>query len=666
MRAYYDTECYPNYWLLKFKINQQIFTFSTKTHFTIEQCASINRLFQLFQVVSFNGKHYDVPMIACALSGYTVEQLKFINNKIIVDKVKPWDLGVPNWEPKDHIDIIEVCPGQGSQKIYAGRIHYKTMRDLPFSPDVALTDEQIAVVDEYCENDLGVLEALTEALAPHLRLREKLSERYGLDVRSKSDAQVAEAILKQECEKLKGHKIYKEPIDWNLQFKYKAPAYIRFQSPQLISALQAATSCIFGFGPKGTLAMPKQLEGLLVPIGANVYKMGIGGLHSQEKNVYHKSDDNFLLIDSDVASYYPSLMLKSGAYPRALGSHFLKVYGDIKVRRLWGKSESRRLTEKLKLLEKSQLTREIAEIKATLSDLKVDDGGGKLQLNGTFGKTGSPYSVLFAPEMLIQTTLTGQLSLLMLIEWHELSGIPIVSANTDGIVIKCPRDKLELSASLIKQWEAETGLEMEQTQYKSIYSRDVNNYFAIKFDGEIKRKGEYSKSGLDEKKNPGVEICSDAVAEFLAKDIPIEHTIITCTDIRKFVAVQKVDGGAVKMHGEGPRKGELVRDVVPVLERNGWVKSGRKWLKDGVLVDAHQAHAMCYEPQRPEYVGKAIRWYYSTTCPGPIVYAKSGNTVSLTQGARPCMVLPDSLPMDIDYNWYISNAKSILTDIGYR
>lgn len=109
----------------------------------------------------------------------------------------------------------------------------------------------------------------------------------------------------------------------------------------------------------------------------------------------------------------------------------------------------------------------------------MDDEGGKLQINGTFGKTGSPYSVLFAPEMLIQTTMTGQLLLLMLIEWHEAYGIPVVSANTDGIVIYCHRDKLSLSEALIAEWENRTGLEMETTEYKSLHSKDVNNYIAI-------------------------------------------------------------------------------------------------------------------------------------------------------------------------------------------
>lgn len=308
---------------------------------------------------------------------------------------------------------------------------------------------------------------------------------------------------------------------------------------------------------------------------------------------------------------------------------------------------------------------EIAELEAKLIELQTIDGGTKIQINGTFGKTGSPYSVLFAPEMLIQTTLTGQLSLLMLIEWHELYGVPVISANTDGIVVNCPRDKLHISEALIAEWEKRTGLEMETDDYVAIYARDVNNYFAIKTPDDVKRKGEYAKAGLVEKKNPDVEICADAVAEFLAKGVPVDYTIAACRDITKFVTIQKVNGGGVKMWGEGPRKGARVMDMVGTLAANGWIKEGRKWRKGDSLADAATAYQSCFVPQTPEYLGKVVRWYYGTRSPGPIVYASNGNTVSLSYGARPCMTLPDEFPDDVDYAWYISKAQAMLKDIGY-
>lgn len=309
-----------------------------------------------------------------------------------------------------------------------------------------------------------------------------------------------------------------------------------------------------------------------------------------------------------------------------------------------------------------EIEAEIAQLKKELTPLTVDNEGGKIFLNGTFGKTGSPYSVLFAPEMLIQTTITGQLSLLMLIEWHEMYGIPVVSANTDGIVIKCPKDKLYISDYLVKEWEKRTSLEMETTEYAAIYSRDVNSYFAVKTNGEVKRKGEYSPTTL--MKNPDIEICSDAVAEYLAHGTPIHETIRDCRDIRKFVTIQRVNGGGIKMWGKCAEKTALVRDMTPILTENGWYKDGRNWRKGTVKCTAREAYETCFPPQRPEFLGKVVRWYYGVNCEGSIVYASNGNTVGNSYGSKPCMTLPDEFPDDIDYEWYIRKCNEILIDIN--
>lgn len=651
--AFFDTECYPNYWLLKVKPqggNIITVTLYDGQSLTGVDVPLIRQVFERYTVVSFNGLGYDVPMITGALMGYAPAQLKALNDRIIVEQVKPWELGLPDWAPRDHIDVMQVAPGAGSQKQYVGRIHGRTIQDLPYSPGTALSGEQFRIVDRYCETDITELEGLYNALAPQLQQREALSARYGFDLRSKSDAQLAEAVLKRRCEQVTGQRIYKAPIDWGMQFRYNPPAYIAFRLPQLQAAFERIKSAIFGLGANGAVSMPAQIDGLDIIINQGTYRLGIGGLHSQEKRVIHRSDDTYVLLDNDVASYYPSLILNSGAWPAALGRTFLQEYDAIKRERLECKA-------KLKTLPKDHPDYAITE---------VGDEGGKIMINGTFGKTGSIYSVLFAPEMLIQTTVTGQLALLMLIEAHEINGIPVVSANTDGILIKCERVRVPVSQAIIGEWQRITGLEMETSQYNAIYSRDINNYIAIKGDGKHKRKGEYSQSGLKQKKNPDCEICTDAVTEYLAQGTPTLYTIAACQDIRKFVTVTKVAGGGTKMWGDGPRKGARVMDMTATLHAHGWYKHGRLWAQPGMrdAVPAVTAYAACFDPQRREYLGKVVRWYYGTRSPGPIVYESNGNTVGGSWGAQPCMVLPDTLPSDIDYAWYENRARGMLSDLG--
>jgi hypothetical protein len=222
---------------------------------------------------------------------------------------------------------------------------------------------------------------------------------------------------------------------------------------------------------------------------------------------------------------------------------------------------------------------------------------------------------------MIQVTLTGQLSLLMLIERLETVGISVVSANTDGIVIKCDKSRYDELNEIIKQWEQHTNFTTEETQYSAVFSRDINNYIAVKLDGKCKTKGAYSNPWDDPKtaifrfhKNPQHTICIEAVVNLLTKQIPIEETIRNCTDIKKFLVVRNVRGGGTK--------------------------SGK-------------------------YLGKVVRWYYAHNEPDCIKYKSSGNKVATSDGAMPIMELPEELPTDIDYKKYIDISVDILYDIGY-
>jgi hypothetical protein len=661
--AFFDTESFPNYWLLKIRCGSRVFSFSLRSGESLDQSARerIQYLFEIFQVISFNGIYYDVPVIGAALAGFTCDQLKWVTDQIIVAEVKPWELGIQtDWKPADHIDIMEVLPDSGSLKQYGARLHAKRLRDLPYDPNRWLNEAEIEQVDLYCGNDLDTLEHNYKEALPLIQIREHLSERIRMDVRSKSDAQLAEAFIKKRCEDALGTRIYKPEIDWNHQFRYEPPHWLSFQDEGLRTAFEIVKHSIFSLNGAGRVDMPAQLADLEIPLGKTVYKMGIGGLHSKDERAVYLADSENIIRDNDVASYYPSLILMSGKYPPALGPVFREVYQLLKDERLSAKNLE-------KALKKSGDTESVQYETA-----HAENEGGKVMINGTFGKTLSPYSVLFAPEMGIQTTVTGQLALLMLIEWHEIQHIPVISANTDGFVIHCRRDQVETSQRIIDYWQKTTGLEMESTEYRALYMRDVNNYLAMYTpeqaakEGEpCKRKGEYAKAGLIEKKNPDVEICSDAVAEFLEKGTPILYSLAACRDIRKFVRVQKVAGGAVKLWGVGPRKEMKVRDMGSTLEANGWKKAGRAWEKNRVQALARDAYKTCFQPQKPEYLGKVVRWYYGTNSPGSIVYNTNANTVSLSYGAQPCMTLPDEFPTDIDYGWYVENCENILKDVGY-
>ena len=166
----------------------------------------INRLgwvMQNFTIIGFNSLSYDLPITYMALAGKPTALLKHATNQIILegwrgsDVLKQYKVRTP--KGIDHIDLIEVAPLRASLKIYGGRLHVPRMQDLPFHPDTVLSPEQIACVRWYNINsDLTSTAFLHECLRDHLDLRTTLSNESGIDLRSKSDAQIAEAVIAEE------------------------------------------------------------------------------------------------------------------------------------------------------------------------------------------------------------------------------------------------------------------------------------------------------------------------------------------------------------------------------------------------------------------------------------------------------------------------------------
>lgn len=559
---------------------------------------AIAKIMKNWRMVTFNGLNYDLPMIALAMSGASNGELKRASDTIILSDMKPWqfyehyNVKLPEW--LDHIDLMEVSPGspqKPSLKLYMGRLHYHTMMDLPYAPDETITPQKREKMVAYLGNDLGGTRAKYLELKEGIDLRAQMSDQYGIDLRSKSGPQVAEAVIKKEVERATGKKLYR-PNARPCTFKYLAPPYIEYQTQQLQEMRKIVTTAPFVVTSKFVVEAPPAIESLEMTFGDSVFRMGIGGLHSSESGKSHYSDDDYELIDADVASYYPKLIINGGYSPKHIGDTFMRVYRSIHARRL----EAKRSGDK-----------------GTAESLK-------LTLNGSFGKFGSQYSVLYSPDLMIQTTITGQLAILMLIERLEVLNFHVISANTDGFITKVPRHRKDEYNAILFDWQCDTDLELEKTYLKSLHSRDVNSFIAIGMDGKVKTKGAYAPAGPGlrgadgMKKNPNCEIAIDAVIALLKDGTPLEQTIRACKDVRKFVRIRVVKGGAVDQNGE--------------------------------------------------YLGKAIRWAYGTDSKGILTYKLSGNAVPQSEGAMPLMVLPKELPGNINYAWYVREANAILSDIG--
>ena len=580
-----DCETYTNYFLVSMldTTTNKTIDFELYDNHPIDS-KKLAAILRQHTTLGFNSSNYDLPVIVAALRGDTNAQIKQLSDDII-NAPKVWPvlkkhkINIP--QGFDHIDIIELPIGQASLKIYGGRLHAPKLQDLPIEPSAIITPEQRETLRLYCHNDLQVTRILYEELKPQIALREQMSKQYNIDLRSKSDAQIAENIIKHELE-AKNIDCTRPTVKIGTKYKYTTPKHITFKNQLFNDLVAMIERTDFVVNDNGQVALPDELLTKISFDGAE-YQLGIGGIHSCESSQAVIAQDDECLFDIDVASYYPYLIIDGQYYPKHLTREFLTVYESIVNRRI----EAKRNKDTV-----------------TADSLKIT-------VNGSFGKFGSKYSFLYSPDLLINTTITGQLTLLMLIEMITTAGGNVKSANTDGIVILCKRHNVQAIRDTVSLFELNTIFSMEYTEYRALYSINVNNYLAVKPDGKVKGKGQFASNSLA--KNPTNAICVQAAIAYLTKQTPIKETILHCQDIRQFITLRTVQGGATK---------------------------------DGVNI------------------GKSIRWYHSTSTHSAIHYAKNNNKVPKSDGAMPLLNYPDSLPPDIDYQFYIQEAKNIIRSAG--
>ncbi len=197
-------------------------------------------------------------------------------------------------------------------------------------------------VCKYNVNDLWLTLDLYEELVPQLNIREDIGGQYGIDVMSRSDAQVAEDVFKKKLN------IARKPkIDKPTKVRYKAPKYIKFKSDALNDLKSKFEDTTYEINMKtGKFVAQEWLKEKVVIDGID-YTIGYGGLHSNEKSLSVTGD----IKNADIASMYPSLIINSGKYPVQLGKSWLGLYTQFRDDRMKIKHRISEIKSELKRLQ---------------------------------------------------------------------------------------------------------------------------------------------------------------------------------------------------------------------------------------------------------------------------------------------------------------------------
>lgn len=244
-------------------------------------------------------------------------------------------------------------------------------------------------------------------------------------------------------------------------------------------------------------------KSLEADISGILHNFGFGGLHGAKNHFKDKG----IFINSDVISFYPTIMIKY---------NFLS-------RNVLNPSKYKALRESRLYLKKNKNPMEKPY---------------KIVLNATFGGSKDKYNSLYDPLMANNVCINGQLLLLDLIE-HLEPHFTLIQSNTDGVIFKIPgKEYIPKYKTICKEWEKRTGMNLEHEIIKEIIQKDVNNYVVVYENGRIKSKGAYVKplNPLDY----DLPIVNKAIIDYLTKGIPAKDTINNCNSLKEFQRIVKI------------------------------------------------------------------------------------------------------------------------------
>jgi len=465
--AFYDMEIYRNWCCINIKLNDRFYRYEH----TFNRPAPQDHLawFMLnTTLVGFNNQRYDDIMILMMYHRFTTKQMYDVSQRLIVDKEpaykvieslklnKKSNMYILNIDSLDTIDIMNVLVGKAGLKLYGARVHYKKLQELPIPFDQLTTWEQQRILVNYCDNDVGVTEYLHDTIKGEFDLRIGMGKQYdGIDLRSKSGPQIAEILLVKMCEQARdGVTILKPKIGVNVptEMRYDKPYWIKFKTDKYKKLLSEICNDTFYLNEKtGHLILGDSVKDRIFLSNDCSLKMGIGGLHAVTMPGARFSSEEYAIEEQDFASLYPHIIVNSNSYPLHFGVSFFDTYKYILASRLEDKHAGR----------------------------KLESNSKKLILNSSFGQFSSMYSRLYAPQLLLNTTLSGQLTLLMLIERVELQGFNIFTANTDSITLIYKRNRINEFHKICDDFSKEVNIQLEGDFYSKYIQMNVNNYFAV-------------------------------------------------------------------------------------------------------------------------------------------------------------------------------------------
>lgn len=468
--------------------------------------------------VGYNNIHYDNPIVNYCIDYFSNSRYSYLkiceslfNMSNVITKDRDTD-SWKQWKYANYFHTLDLLTMLYSRKLRVSlkemqvTMMYKNVQEFNYDWSIPLLREDIDKMIEYNINDVMSTYELLLRCENDIKLRIDIEDNYGIDCLSKDSVKFGVDILKKEYMQRTG-------IQWDVLKQLRSPMdrialkdiilpQISFNTPILQALLNEMKTLVVSPDRNGW-----NKHFLLNDLTISV---GVGGIHSinQPEVIIPKEDE--ILLDSDAASLYPSLIIQYGFVPPHLDKEaFLDIYSRIYRERIAAKREGRKLESETK----------------------------KLVLNSVTGNYQNEHSWLYSPEAVMKIRMNGQLLILMLSERLLALGATIYQLNTDGVLYGLKRAKYDELQTVIKEFEEISRLRFETEQFDCFYQLAVNDYFG-KQGNKIKEKGLFITSvklgrGLEPKVIP------KAVEKYFLEGIKPSEYIPTLTDIKDFLMSEK-------------------------------------------------------------------------------------------------------------------------------
>jgi hypothetical protein len=377
------------------------------------------------------------------------------------------------------------------------------VEDLPYKPGTILTFDQMDEIIKYCKNDIEATEQFYNLSSKHIEIRKFYTNLENINLINASEIKMSKEIFGKYLSKEMNidiktlSKLRTERSQVNI--KDIIFNYLKFNDPVNQEILNKFNSYTW----IDTSNMSKEQAKKYAISFSRPYKNVIreyaeGGLHSFGKTGIYESDDNYVLVDVDFASYYPHISFRNKLHPEHIPEPiFSRIYeGFYKDRKNYNKKDPRNYV--LKII-----------------------------LNGSYGLSKDKYAFLYDPKWQLAICINGQLMLTLLTEKiFETCKIEptIIFENTDGAMYRIHRSDLENLNKACKEIEEIVNIPLETQICKKIIARDVNNYINIIDDNNIKFKGVF-EIDRDYHKNHSKRIIPLSLANYYINNIKVEDTI---------------------------------------------------------------------------------------------------------------------------------------------